>query len=460
MNKRSCTPMATAIVLVGLLLATPSLMSADDYSLSENFDNCTGIAPLKSPAAVMQADFGGTLRLYIVEPVSRWNDNSGKPYHYGFMDFALDSAIALNNGDRIHLSRIWDASTSGYGGYHEDNIMVQAAVFNDEPVQAYAYTPPQNPFWAYYTEASAAAVPGTVDSNSTEGGYTHTVFLEKGTAQWCIYCPTTNYYLNNVNSLGYNFHYVAMITDYSDLAYVYMGTQFNLAAYPTTFYDGGDELVIGGASGNSTYINPLNACGARATEGANVMVKTEWLGLGDLQIDVVVTFGAPLNDTPEAGQASGELNPMIETGYTFSATGTDNNGDDIWYMWNWGDGQVSDWIGPYAAGTACDLAHTWDAVGTYDVTVKTRDFWNAESDWSTPLAVTAQCCVLRGNVDGAGLVNVSDLTYLVAYLFSGGANPVCAEEGDIDSSGTTNVSDLTFLVAYLFSGGPEASACQ
>ncbi|MBU2652457.1 MAG: hypothetical protein KKA81_16140, partial [Bacteroidetes bacterium] len=33
------------------------------------------------------------------------------------------------------------------------------------------------------------------------------------------------------------------------------------------------------------------------------------------------------------------------------------------------------------------------------------------------------CCVARGNVDGAGGLNVSDLTYLVAFLFQGGATP-------------------------------------
>ena len=71
------------------------------------------------------------------------------------------------------------------------------------------------------------------------------------------------------------------------------------------------------------------------------------------------------------------------------------------------------------------------------------------------------CCVppIRGNADGAGEVNVSDLTFLVGYLFQGGPAPGCTEEGDADGSGATNVSDLTYLVAYLFQGGPPPPPC-
>ena len=75
------------------------------------------------------------------------------------------------------------------------------------------------------------------------------------------------------------------------------------------------------------------------------------------------------------------------------------------------------------------------------------------------------CCVDRGNVDDneppGTAVNVSDLTYLVAFLFSGGPTPPCQEAANVDASsnGTINISDLTYLVAYLFSGGPEPPEC-
>jgi hypothetical protein len=51
----------------------------------------------------------------------------------------------------------------------------------------------------------------------------------------------------------------------------------------------------------------------------------------------------------------------------------------------------------------------------------------------------------------------------VAYLFSGGMQPPCPEEGNIDgltgAGGPIDVTDLTYLVAYLFSGGPPPPPC-
>ncbi|HWR84088.1 MAG TPA: carboxypeptidase regulatory-like domain-containing protein [Candidatus Deferrimicrobium sp.] len=83
-------------------------------------------------------------------------------------------------------------------------------------------------------------------------------------------------------------------------------------------------------------------------------------------------------------------------------------------------------------------------------------------------AVTVgNCCQHRGNVDGiigpAGPVDVSDLTFLVAFLFSGGAAPPCTDEASVDGvtgpAGPIDVSDLTFLVAFLFSGGAAPPPC-
>jgi len=79
----------------------------------------------------------------------------------------------------------------------------------------------------------------------------------------------------------------------------------------------------------------------------------------------------------------------------------------------------------------------------------------------------ACCCVTRGNVDHiegpGGPIDVSDLTYLVAYLFSGGPVAPCPEQSNVDAivgpGGPVDVSDLTFLVAYLFSGGATPPAC-
>ena len=80
-------------------------------------------------------------------------------------------------------------------------------------------------------------------------------------------------------------------------------------------------------------------------------------------------------------------------------------------------------------------------------------------------ACDAGCCVgpIRGNIDGdaGNSINVSDLTYLIRYLFSAGPPPPCSEEGNVDGSlnGSINVSDITYLVNYLFQSGADPAPC-
>jgi hypothetical protein len=79
--------------------------------------------------------------------------------------------------------------------------------------------------------------------------------------------------------------------------------------------------------------------------------------------------------------------------------------------------------------------------------------------------VCENCCTgITGNVnfDGLDAVDISDLTYLVDYLFGGGPPPPCINEANLDGSpeaDPVNISDLTYMVEYLFAGGPSPVAC-
>ena len=69
---------------------------------------------------------------------------------------------------------------------------------------------------------------------------------------------------------------------------------------------------------------------------------------------------------------------------------------------------------------------------------------------------------LCGNINGNSppAVDVSDLTYIVEYLFGGGPPPPNPVEADVNCSGGIDVADLTFMVEYLFGGGPApCSTC-
>ncbi|MEW6049677.1 MAG: hypothetical protein AB1644_01235 [Candidatus Zixiibacteriota bacterium] len=66
------------------------------------------------------------------------------------------------------------------------------------------------------------------------------------------------------------------------------------------------------------------------------------------------------------------------------------------------------------------------------------------------------CCVgTTGNIDDDpdDIVDISDLSALVDYLFLNGTISICDVENDIDKDGTTDISDLQSLIDFLFSGG-------
>lgn len=59
-----------------------------------------------------------------------------------------------------------------------------------------------------------------------------------------------------------------------------------------------------------------------------------------------------------------------------------------------------------------------------------------------------------GDADGSGVVNITDVTYIVQWIFAGGMAPDPLEAGDADGSGEANITDGVYILAYIFGGGP------
>ncbi len=76
---------------------------------------------------------------------------------------------------------------------------------------------------------------------------------------------------------------------------------------------------------------------------------------------------------------------------------------------------------------------------------------------------SADCCMgpIRGNVDydPEDDIDISDLVYLVDYMFTGGPAPACYEEADLNATNSIDISDLVYLVDYMFTGGPPPEPC-
>jgi len=86
---------------------------------------------------------------------------------------------------------------------------------------------------------------------------------------------------------------------------------------------------------------------------------------------------APL-DPVIAGESRGKAGEQHE----FRFITSDPEDHQVLYYVDWGDGTVSNWVGPYPSDEEIILLHIWDTKGTYSVRAKSKDVHNAESDWS------------------------------------------------------------------------------
>ena|GEM_PF-1154067 len=61
---------------------------------------------------------------------------------------------------------------------------------------------------------------------------------------------------------------------------------------------------------------------------------------------------------------------------------------------------------------------------------------------------------VNGDADRSGDVDIDDVVYLIAYIFTGGPPPDPLGAGDADCSYDVDIDDVVYLIAYIFSGGP------
>ena len=63
-----------------------------------------------------------------------------------------------------------------------------------------------------------------------------------------------------------------------------------------------------------------------------------------------------------------------------------------------------------------------------------------------------------GDANGNSAVSISDVVYLINYIFAGGPAPNPVLAGDANCSGAVSISDAVYLINYIFGGGPAPCA--
>jgi hypothetical protein len=109
----------------------------------------------------------------------------------------------------------------------------------------------------------------------------------------------------------------------------------------------------------------------------------EWQAFGDPTLAI-----GPQSQPPEKPDTpSGPTEGVPNTEYTFFSSTTDPDGDDIQYLFDWGDGTDSGWLGPFESGEQVTEKHTWTTRNTFDIKVRAKDIHEDQSEWSDPLKI-------------------------------------------------------------------------
>lgn len=103
-------------------------------------------------------------------------------------------------------------------------------------------------------------------------------------------------------------------------------------------------------------------------------------------------------------------------------------------------------------------------VGQTAVGLSTSTNYKLNSGFWQDFSAGGGCCIgIRGNVEGDASENIdiSDLVFLVDFMFTGGPAPLCDTEANIDADagGNIDISDLVYLVDFMFTGGPPPPSC-
>jgi len=108
-------------------------------------------------------------------------------------------------------------------------------------------------------------------------------------------------------------------------------------------------------------------------------------------------FDSQPPDQPQtpSGPSSGKTGKE----YSYSSVSIDPDGDNIYYLFDWGDDSNSGWLGPYDSGDIVSASHVWDNEGSYEIRVKAKDIYGKESEWSDPLSISMPKTKLIDNIN-------------------------------------------------------------
>lgn len=259
-----------------------------------------------------------------------------------------------------------------------------------------------------------------------------------------------------------------MVGDVNATAYDWLDVHYNFAGYPSLFFDGGLEVAVGAypdSTNNVNWYTPIvEAVASRTVQPLNLVVSvdTSNAAADEFLFHVRVGNGVSVNSPPSnAASPAGPTSVAVGATADYTTSAVDPDGDGVYFQWDWGDGEITPWLGPFDQGVDHQFSHAWPTSGAYDISVRTKDWYEEVTDWTTPMTVNAGCCLppTVGDVDQSGAVDITDISVLIDNQFLTLTPLVCEKEGDVDYSGVVDITDLSVLIDNQFLTLTPLGAC-
>lgn len=179
---------------------------------------------------------------------------------------------------------------------------------------------------------------------------------------------------NGVTNVSYS--YSTSATDTEDY-FIKYGWDWNgdmTVDYWTDFVESGKDVSESHKySRNGTYRLRVKAMDFRGEE-------SDWSE--SLIVEIIKNY-PPIKPT-----IKGPSEGVTRREYTFIGRSTDPDENQIYYLFDWGDGSQSQWLGPKNSGENITKNNSWSSKGDYAVKVKAKDEYGAESVWSDPVSIS------------------------------------------------------------------------
>jgi hypothetical protein len=300
--------------------------------------------------------YNGSIRAFITEIVSRYKTSQGDYFHFGFLGFAFDGDISIAAGGNYTNSTNWngyeheDEHGNDFGDINAHNIKVILALYNDNN--------------GYVDETVAANI-----SNHPPNE------------------PNDPYPANGSTGVDVNI----------DLSWKCDDPEDDPLSYDVYFGETNPPPKIISNQTNSSY--EPGTLNITQTYYWRIIA---WDNYNESTSGPIWNFKTRLNQPPKTPEKpNGPNNGNAGTEYAFYTRTNDSDNDQVFYIWDWGDGNFSEWMGPYIEGVTTSASHIWNQSGEFEIRVKAKDIVNSESNWSQPFIINiVKPAIEIGNIKG------------------------------------------------------------